>query len=82
MVQRWHNAGYTSVDMETATTFAVAQRFGMSAVSMLVVWDELLRGRSFLDPLEESHQKEFDRSYDNLFAVALELVDELKENAV
>ena len=76
-VRAWHRAGYTSVDMETATTFAVARYFDMSAVSMLVVWDELLRNRSFLDPLEESHQKEFDRSYSNLFAIALELIDEL-----
>lgn len=77
MVESWHNAGYVSVDMETATTLAVAKHFNMSAVSMLVVWDELLRGRSFLDPLEDAHQKEFDRSYENVFATALALVDEL-----
>lgn len=77
MVETWHEAGYSSVDMETATTLAVADHFGMSAVSMLVVWDELLRGRSFLDPLQPSPQEEFDRSYEALFAVALDLVDEL-----
>lgn len=77
MVEEWHEAGYLSVDMETATTLAVAERFGMSAVSMLVVWDELLRGRSFLDPLDPDHQKEFDLAYANLFTVALDLVDEL-----
>ena len=77
MVESWHDAGYVSVDMETATTFSVAQHFGMSAVSMLVVWDELLRGRSFLDPLDPEHQKRFDHAYTDLFAVALELVDAL-----
>ncbi len=80
MVEKWHNAGYSSVDMETATTLAVARSFGMEAVSMLVVWDELLRGRSFLDPLEPDHQRAFDSAYSNLFAVALQLVDETKEN--
>jgi hypothetical protein len=52
----------------------VAQYFEMAAVSMLVVWDELLRGRSFLDPLEPNHQASFDRSNQAVFDVALELV--------
>jgi len=77
MVKSWHEAGFLSVDMETATTLAVAQHFDMAAVSMLVVWDELLRGRSFLDPLEPTQQAEFDRSYEAIFATALELVDAL-----
>jgi purine-nucleoside phosphorylase len=77
MVESWHDAGYQSVDMETATTLAVARYFDMSAVSMLVVWDELLRGRSFLDPLETTQQQEFDRSYETVFSTALELVDQL-----
>lgn len=82
MVEDWHNAGYVSVDMETATTLAVARHFRMKAVSMLVVWDELLRGRSFLDPLEPDHQRAFDSAYSDLFAVALQLVDETKENGI
>lgn len=77
MVESWHEAGYLSVDMETATTLAVARHFDMAAVSMLVVWDELLRGRSFLDPLEPAQQREFDRSYEAIFATALQLVDGL-----
>lgn len=77
MVQEWHEAGFLSVDMETATTLAVAWHFDMAAVSMLVVWDELLRGRSFLDPLEPDQQAAFDASYDAVFSTALELVDHL-----
>lgn len=77
MVEIWHEAGYLSVDMETATTLAVARHFDMAAVAMLVVWDELLRGRSFLDPLTSCQQLEFDRSYEAVFAAALELVDAL-----
>ncbi|MCP4966981.1 MAG: nucleoside phosphorylase [bacterium] len=77
MVEDWHQAGYRSVDMETATTLAAATYFDMAAVSMLVVWDELLRGRSFLDPLEPAHQEEFDRSYEAIFSTALQLVDGL-----
>jgi len=77
MVEKWHEAGYVSVDMETATTLAVAQHFEMKAVSMLVVWDDLMAGRSFLDPLEPTHQAEFDRSYKAIYTTALELLDAL-----
>jgi len=77
MVREWSDAGYLSVDMETATTFAVANRFGMAAVSMLVVWDELLAGRSFLDPLDPDAQRSLDQSNGDVFDVALEMVDAL-----
>jgi len=78
MVRSWYDSGYLSVDMETATTFAVAGYFGMASVSMLVVWDELLKGRSFLDPLEPDDQKSLDLSNKAVFDVALELVDGLE----
>ena len=52
LVQSWHEAGYLAVDMETATTLAVSRYFGMAALSMLVVWDDLTRGRSFLGSIE------------------------------
>lgn len=77
MVERWHEDGYESVDMETGTTLAVARYFNMKAISMLVVWDELLQGRSFLDPLGPLHQAEFDRSSSAIFDTALKMVDEL-----
>lgn len=77
MVEAWHDAGYLSVDMETATTLAVSRYFDMPAVSMLVVWDDLLAGRSFLDPLTPTQQESLDRSNKAVFEVALELVDAL-----
>lgn len=77
MVEAWQASGYLSVDMETATTLAVARYFDMSAVSMLVVWDELLQGRSFLDPLEPAQQQRLDRGNEAVFEVALDLVDAL-----
>jgi len=51
MQEAWHRAGFLSVDMETATTFSVAQSLGMSTLSLLVVWDDLTRGRRFLEPI-------------------------------
>ncbi len=73
MVESWHRAGYLSVDMETATTFAVATYFDMPAVSMLVVWDDLARGRSFLDPLPAPAQAALERANQSVYEVALEL---------
>lgn len=73
----WHAQGYLSVDMETATTFAVSERFGMPATSLLVVWDELTRGRSFLDPLSGSDRDALDRSNAAVFEVALRLAEHL-----
>jgi len=75
-VRAWRADGYLGVDMETATTFAVAEHFGVAAVSMLVAWDEVLSGRSFLDPLSASDQAAFDRADEAIWDVALSLVAE------
>ena len=77
MMEAWHKAGYLSVEMETATTYAVARYFDMPAVSMVVVWDDLTRGRRFLDPLPPGGQEALDRSNQTVFEVALELAEQL-----
>jgi len=38
-VLEWRDLGYTAVDMETASTFAVAEYFGMRRLSLLFVFD-------------------------------------------
>jgi purine-nucleoside phosphorylase len=38
-IEAWHDAGFTAVDMETATTFAVAEHFGMDRASILFGFD-------------------------------------------
>lgn len=77
MLESWHHAGYLSVEMETATTFAVAKYFNMPAVSMVVVWDELTRGRRFLDPLPEDALADLNRANQNIYEVALALAEQL-----
>jgi uridine phosphorylase len=74
-VEEWHRGGYLGVDMETATTLAVARYFGVEAVSMLVAWDEVRSGRSFLDPLPELAASAFAAAEEAVFQTALELVD-------
>jgi uridine phosphorylase len=43
-VDAWHRGGYLAADMETATTFAVAEHFGMRRISLLVVFDNPREG--------------------------------------
>lgn len=73
MIDEWHRSGYLSVDMETATTYAVSRHFKMDALSMLVVWDDLTRGRSFLDPLTDDEMAALNRANESVFEVALEM---------
>lgn len=77
MMAGWNQAGFLSVDMETATTLSVAQQLGMPAVSMLVVWDDLTRGRRFLDPMTEAELAALDRANGSVYEVALALTEQL-----
>jgi hypothetical protein len=45
---------------------------------MVVVWDDLTRGRRFLDPLPPGGQQALDRSNQAVFEVALELAEQLE----
>jgi len=77
MMEAWNRAGLLSVEMETATTFAAARHFGMDTVSMVVVWDDLTRGRRFLDPLPEGGLEALNRANESVFEVALALVEQV-----
>ena len=43
-IEAWHAAGYLAADMETATTFAVADYFGMRRLSLLSAFDNPRQG--------------------------------------
>lgn len=70
-VAAWHQAGYLAVDMETSAVFSAARFFGMQAVSLLYVWDELLAGRSFLHSYTEAEQAAQARASATMMEVAL-----------
>ena len=80
MMAAWHRAGYLSVDMETATTFSVAAYCGMSAVSLLVVWDDLTRGKRFLDPMTAEELAALERANESVYEVALALAAESNDS--
>jgi len=73
-VSGWKEAGYLAVDMETSAVFSAARFFGMKAVSLLFVWDELLAGRSFLHSYTEAEHAAQLRANAALMDVALNMV--------
>jgi purine-nucleoside phosphorylase len=47
-LERWFQQGFAAVDMETATTFAVAEHFGMDRLAILYVFDNPRRREHLL----------------------------------
>lgn len=77
MSDQWADEGLLSVDMETSLVVAVADYFGVSAVSMLSVWDALPHRRTFLDPLSAAETRALAQSNEAVFAAALSLSEEV-----
>lgn len=74
-VARWHAAGYLAVDMETSAVYSAAAAFGVEAVALLFVWDELLAGRGFLASFDDDETARQRRANEITFDVALDLVE-------
>jgi len=47
-IERWYRQGFSAVDMETATTFAVAEYFGMDRTAVLYIFDNPRRREHIL----------------------------------
>lgn len=52
-IEEWHRQGFAAVDMETATTFAVAEHFGMDRLAILFAFDNPRKRRHILLSHEE-----------------------------
>jgi len=74
-IEGWRKQGFLSVDMETSAVFTAANHFGMKSASMVFVWDELLRGRTWLDKFPEDETKRQDDANRFIFEAALKLLD-------
>jgi len=72
-VEAWRDAGHLAVDMETSAVFSAAGYFGMRRASLLYVWDELLAGRTWLDPFSDEERARQRRANEAIFEVALNL---------
>jgi uridine phosphorylase len=51
LVDTWAAAGLLAVDLETSATFSAAAWCGMRCGALLHVWDDVLAGRSWTEPL-------------------------------
>lgn len=58
-IQTWHKAGYMGVDMETGSVFAVAEHLQLNRAAMLIMVDNLPRGRRITDPFTEEERTRF-----------------------
>lgn len=75
-VERWHQQGFAAVDMETATTFAVAEYFRMNRAAVLYVFDNPRQREHILltDVEKDAKRARANQAARELaFALALEL---------
>lgn len=77
MYQGWNENGLLSVEMEAATSIAAAAHYGVPAVAMVVVWDELTAGRRFMDPMAPDELAELNISNEAIFTAALKLAEDV-----
>lgn len=77
MCAGWAAEGLETVDMEAAAVAAVAERFGAACITLLVTWDQLDEGRTFLDPLSEDAADALRRANVTTFETALRLATEV-----
>lgn len=73
-VESWTKAGFLSVDMETSAVFSAARYFGMRAVSLVFVWDELQRGRTWLDSFSREEIEKHNTANRVTYETALTLI--------
>jgi purine-nucleoside phosphorylase len=72
IVEQWASEGFIGVDGETATTFAVAKKFGADAVGLLTCSDNLALGHNFWETSDGAEDAE-DQAIDHIRELALSL---------
>lgn len=60
MVNSWANNGYLGVDMETATTLAIAKKFNKKAISLLNLSDHIIQGDTIYSYTKDREELEIE----------------------
>ena len=68
----WADQGFVGVDGETATTLAVAEKFGAEAIALLTCSDNLALGDNVWETGEEAEKAEKD-AVDRIHQLAVDL---------
>ncbi len=79
-IEDWFRQGWSAVDMETATTFAVAEHFGMRRLAILFAFDNPRRKRHLL-LLDEEDDKRRQRRNARMIEIALEVMREYAQQS-
>jgi purine-nucleoside phosphorylase len=80
-LEAWRDAGHAAVDMETATTFAVAQHFDMKRLAVLFVFDNPLTGNSLVDT-HDDHAARQQQGEEAMLDVVTLLLDHIERNGL
>ncbi len=56
IIKSWSNAGFFGVDMETASTLAIANHFNVASASILYLFDLVIHGQTVLDKNTEDQK--------------------------
>lgn len=72
-IETWTRAGLLGVDMEASAVYSAAAHFGMGAAALLFCWDELARGRSWLDTFTPGEIIAQSAADEATYATALEI---------
>jgi purine-nucleoside phosphorylase len=80
-LEAWRDAGHAAVDLETATTLAVAQSFGIQRLAVLYVFDNPLSSGSLVDT-EEEHAKRREQGEEALRDVLNRLLGYIERNGL
>lgn len=70
-IRDWEAKRLLGVDMETSAVFSAAENFNMERVSMLFVWDELLKGRTWLHEFTEIEKSRQMKANQAIYEIAL-----------
>jgi len=77
-LQRWNDQGYIAVDMETASTFAVAEYFGMKRMSLLFAFDSPRHGEHILmTDVEKENRRATGEQ--NMIDIILSIIEKYKQ---
>ncbi|SCL15003.1 5'-methylthioadenosine phosphorylase [Micromonospora nigra] len=72
LVEGWVRRGAVAVDMESSATLNAARWCGMRAAALLHVWDDVVGGRSWTQPLPPREAARREAAEQAQFALALE----------
>jgi purine-nucleoside phosphorylase len=78
-VERWIDAGYIGVDMETSAVFSAAEYMGMQRLALIYIWDEYALQRRWSDPLPPEVNDRRRATEHALFEIALRATLELED---